>query len=154
MTPELSIVPGEQKDRMELHNKNWDSSSANTPDSSEGDFQTEVWRHADVWRHPLKQTRSLVPRCRGTQRHRTTEKLYIGTRVLCKDHTHTLYYSPPPHLLRCALSDPIVYVYCCSGQTWKEDCSTLYFRKDYWKERTGAWHVCDWLKKRRFLNEL
>ncbi|XP_078124454.1 adhesion G protein-coupled receptor B2-like [Sander vitreus] len=41
MTPELSIVPGEQKDRMELHNKNWDS-SANTPDSSEGDFQTEV----------------------------------------------------------------------------------------------------------------
>ncbi|KAM3858656.1 adhesion G protein-coupled receptor B2 [Diretmus argenteus] len=42
MTPELSIVPGEQKDRMELHNKTWDSSSANTPDSSEGDFQTEV----------------------------------------------------------------------------------------------------------------
>ncbi|XP_049607318.1 adhesion G protein-coupled receptor B2 isoform X3 [Syngnathus scovelli] len=42
MTPELTIIPGEQKDRMELHNKNWDSSSANTPDSSEGDFQTEV----------------------------------------------------------------------------------------------------------------
>ncbi|XP_072303718.1 adhesion G protein-coupled receptor B2 [Eucyclogobius newberryi] len=42
MTPELTIVPGEQKDRMELHNKNWDSSSANTPESSEGDFQTEV----------------------------------------------------------------------------------------------------------------
>ena len=42
MTPELSIVPGEQKDRMELHNKTWDSSSANTPDNSEGDFQTEV----------------------------------------------------------------------------------------------------------------
>ncbi|XP_058476053.1 adhesion G protein-coupled receptor B2 isoform X12 [Solea solea] len=42
MTPELSIVPGEQRDRMELHNKNWDSSSANTPESSEGDFQTEV----------------------------------------------------------------------------------------------------------------
>ncbi|XP_041868158.1 adhesion G protein-coupled receptor B2 isoform X4 [Melanotaenia boesemani] len=42
MAPELSIVPGEQKDRLELHNKNWDSSSANTPDSSEGDFQTEV----------------------------------------------------------------------------------------------------------------
>ncbi|XP_015227036.1 PREDICTED: adhesion G protein-coupled receptor B2-like isoform X1 [Cyprinodon variegatus] len=42
MTPELSIVPGEQKDRLELHNKTWDSSSANTPDSSEGDFQTEV----------------------------------------------------------------------------------------------------------------
>ncbi|KAF7669318.1 hypothetical protein LDENG_00206520 [Lucifuga dentata] len=42
MTPELTIVPGEKKDRMELHNKTWDSSSANTPDSSEGDFQTEV----------------------------------------------------------------------------------------------------------------
>ncbi|XP_061521681.1 adhesion G protein-coupled receptor B2 isoform X12 [Phycodurus eques] len=42
MTPELTIMPGEQKDRMELHNKNWDSSSANTPESSEGDFQTEV----------------------------------------------------------------------------------------------------------------
>ncbi|XP_028316870.1 adhesion G protein-coupled receptor B2 isoform X2 [Gouania willdenowi] len=42
MTPEMTIVSGEQKDRMELHNKNWDSSSANTPDSSEGDFQTEV----------------------------------------------------------------------------------------------------------------
>ncbi|XP_034150615.1 adhesion G protein-coupled receptor B2 isoform X3 [Esox lucius] len=43
MTPGLSIVPGEQKDRMELHNKTtWDSSSANTPDTSEGDFQTEV----------------------------------------------------------------------------------------------------------------
>ncbi|CAL8297606.1 unnamed protein product [Lota lota] len=42
MTPELCIVPGEQKDRMELHNKTWDSSSANTPDSAEGDFQTEV----------------------------------------------------------------------------------------------------------------
>ncbi|KAJ3609464.1 hypothetical protein NHX12_023985 [Muraenolepis orangiensis] len=41
MTPELRIVPGEQKARMELHNKTWDS--ANTPDSSgEGDFQTEV----------------------------------------------------------------------------------------------------------------
>ncbi|XP_041739813.2 adhesion G protein-coupled receptor B2 isoform X2 [Coregonus clupeaformis] len=43
MTPELSIVPGQQKDRMELQNKTtWDSSSANTPDTSEGDFQTEV----------------------------------------------------------------------------------------------------------------
>lgn len=42
MTPKLSIVPGEQKERMELHSKTWDSSSANTPDSSEGDFQTEV----------------------------------------------------------------------------------------------------------------
>uniref|UniRef100_A0AAV2K7R7 Adhesion G protein-coupled receptor B2 n=1 Tax=Knipowitschia caucasica TaxID=637954 RepID=A0AAV2K7R7_KNICA len=42
MTPELTIVPGEQKDRLELHNKNWDSTSPNTPESSEGDFQTEV----------------------------------------------------------------------------------------------------------------
>ncbi|XP_070397582.1 adhesion G protein-coupled receptor B2 isoform X7 [Nothobranchius furzeri] len=42
MTPQLSIMPGEQNNRLELHNKNWDSSSANTPDSSEGDFQTEV----------------------------------------------------------------------------------------------------------------
>ncbi|KAM6959330.1 LOW QUALITY PROTEIN: adhesion G protein-coupled receptor B2 [Aplochiton taeniatus] len=42
MTPELTIVPGEQKDRMELHNKPWGSSSVNTPDTSEGDFQTEV----------------------------------------------------------------------------------------------------------------
>ncbi|XP_055749067.1 adhesion G protein-coupled receptor B2-like [Salvelinus fontinalis] len=43
MTPELSIVPGEHKDRMELHiQTTWDSSSANTPDTSEGDFQTEV----------------------------------------------------------------------------------------------------------------
>lgn len=55
MTPELSIVPGEQKDRMELHNKNWDSSSANTPDSSEGDFQTEVWGVSEV--RPLTDTR-------------------------------------------------------------------------------------------------
>ncbi|XP_074470007.1 adhesion G protein-coupled receptor B2 isoform X7 [Sebastes fasciatus] len=52
MTPELSIVPGEQKDRMELHNKNWDSSSANTPDSSEGDFQTEV---------PVQQSHPSIP---------------------------------------------------------------------------------------------
>ncbi|XP_077599028.1 brain-specific angiogenesis inhibitor 2 isoform X25 [Stigmatopora nigra] len=43
MAPELTIIPGgEQKERMELHNKNWDSSCANTPESSEGDFQTEV----------------------------------------------------------------------------------------------------------------
>ena len=62
MTPELSIVPGEQKDRMELHNKNWDSSSANTPDSSEGDFQTEVWRRR---RHSLKYKHAHVE----TQRH-------------------------------------------------------------------------------------
>lgn len=51
----------------------------------------------------------------------------------------------------CSVGSHTVFVYFCSGQTWKEDCSTLYFRKDYWKERTGAWHVCDWEK---FLNEL
>lgn len=74
MTPELSIVPGEQKDRMELHNKNWDSSSANTPDSSEGDFQTEVWRHADVHLLTWTHTHTLMPR-NGTDAHRDTELL-------------------------------------------------------------------------------
>ncbi|XP_047672804.1 adhesion G protein-coupled receptor B2 isoform X4 [Tachysurus fulvidraco] len=33
---------GQKKDRVELHSKAWDASSANTPDTSEGDFQTEV----------------------------------------------------------------------------------------------------------------
>ncbi|XP_060721659.1 adhesion G protein-coupled receptor B2 isoform X3 [Tachysurus vachellii] len=33
---------GKKKDRVELHSKAWDASSANTPDTSEGDFQTEV----------------------------------------------------------------------------------------------------------------
>ncbi|XP_064203728.1 adhesion G protein-coupled receptor B2 isoform X5 [Anguilla rostrata] len=42
MTPDPSTGPSEQKDKLELHNKNWDTSSANTPDTSEGDFQTEV----------------------------------------------------------------------------------------------------------------
>ncbi|XP_030645395.1 adhesion G protein-coupled receptor B2 [Chanos chanos] len=42
MTPEPSCGSTEQKDRLELHTKTWDSSSANTPDTSEGDFQTEV----------------------------------------------------------------------------------------------------------------
>lgn len=46
---------------------------------------------------------------------------------------------------------PYIFVYCWSGQTWKGDCSTLYFHKDYWKVGTGAWHVCDW---RKFFNEL
>lgn len=46
---------------------------------------------------------------------------------------------------------PYIFVYCGSGQTWKGDCSTLYFRKDYWKVRTGARNVCDWWK---FFNEL
>ncbi|KAI4882528.1 hypothetical protein NFI96_012600, partial [Prochilodus magdalenae] len=42
MTPEPSCGSGGQKDRVELHSKTWDASSANTPDTSEGDFQTEV----------------------------------------------------------------------------------------------------------------
>ncbi|KAL7830259.1 hypothetical protein SRHO_G00313860 [Serrasalmus rhombeus] len=42
MTPEPSCGSSSQKDRVELHSKTWDASSANTPDTSEGDFQTEV----------------------------------------------------------------------------------------------------------------
>lgn len=43
MTTEPSSSSGGQKtDRVELHSKAWDGSSANTPDTSEGDFQTEV----------------------------------------------------------------------------------------------------------------
>ncbi|KAL7829399.1 hypothetical protein AOLI_G00302840 [Acnodon oligacanthus] len=42
MTPEPSCGSSGQKDRVELHSKTWDASSANTPDTSEGDFQTEV----------------------------------------------------------------------------------------------------------------
>ncbi|KAJ8334617.1 hypothetical protein SKAU_G00402560 [Synaphobranchus kaupii] len=43
MTPDPSTGPsGEQKDKLELHNKTWDTSSAHTADTSEGDFQTEV----------------------------------------------------------------------------------------------------------------
>ncbi|KAF4080533.1 hypothetical protein AMELA_G00172400 [Ameiurus melas] len=43
MTTEPSSGSGGQKmDRVELHSKSWDTSSANTPDTSEGDFQTEV----------------------------------------------------------------------------------------------------------------
>ncbi|XP_053087498.1 adhesion G protein-coupled receptor B2 isoform X8 [Pangasianodon hypophthalmus] len=43
MTTEPSSGSGGQKmDRVELHSKAWDASSANTPDTSEGDFQTEV----------------------------------------------------------------------------------------------------------------
>uniref|UniRef100_A0A8C2HQ10 Adhesion G protein-coupled receptor B2 n=1 Tax=Cyprinus carpio TaxID=7962 RepID=A0A8C2HQ10_CYPCA len=41
MTPEQTCG-SEHKDRLELRSKPWDTSSANTPDSSEGDFQTEV----------------------------------------------------------------------------------------------------------------
>ncbi|XP_028820582.1 adhesion G protein-coupled receptor B2 isoform X3 [Denticeps clupeoides] len=42
MTPDPSRLPGDQKDRLELHNKNWDISTTLSPDTSEGDFQTEV----------------------------------------------------------------------------------------------------------------
>ncbi|XP_046699889.1 adhesion G protein-coupled receptor B2 isoform X8 [Silurus meridionalis] len=43
MITETSSVSGGQKaDRVELHSKTWDASTANTPDTSEGDFQTEV----------------------------------------------------------------------------------------------------------------
>ncbi|XP_067282547.1 adhesion G protein-coupled receptor B2 isoform X4 [Pseudorasbora parva] len=42
MTPEQTCVSSEHKDRLELRSKPWDTSSANTPDTSEGDFQTEV----------------------------------------------------------------------------------------------------------------
>ncbi|XP_049331291.1 adhesion G protein-coupled receptor B2 isoform X3 [Astyanax mexicanus] len=42
MIPEPSCGSGGQKDRVELHSKTWDAPSANTPDTSEGDFQTEV----------------------------------------------------------------------------------------------------------------
>ncbi|XP_072532049.1 adhesion G protein-coupled receptor B2 isoform X4 [Salminus brasiliensis] len=42
MTPEPSCGSSGQKDRVELHSKTWDAPSANTPDTSEGDFQTEV----------------------------------------------------------------------------------------------------------------
>ncbi|XP_026113189.1 adhesion G protein-coupled receptor B3-like isoform X2 [Carassius auratus] len=42
MTPEQTCGSCEHKDRLELRNKPWDTSSAITPDTSEGDFQTEV----------------------------------------------------------------------------------------------------------------
>ncbi|XP_029104100.1 adhesion G protein-coupled receptor B2 isoform X3 [Scleropages formosus] len=42
MTLGPSSGPNEQKDKLELHNKTWDAPSAITPDTSEGDFQTEV----------------------------------------------------------------------------------------------------------------
>ncbi|XP_041933345.1 adhesion G protein-coupled receptor B2-like isoform X2 [Alosa sapidissima] len=43
MTPDpTTCLPGDQSDHLELHNKTWDATSANTPDTSEGDFQTEV----------------------------------------------------------------------------------------------------------------
>lgn len=51
----------------------------------------------------------------------------------------------------CPAGSHTVFVYWRSGQARKEDCSTIYFRKDYWKERTGAWHVWD---RGTFLNEL
>ncbi|MFT7811182.1 adhesion G protein-coupled receptor B2 [Arapaima gigas] len=42
MTLGPSSGPGEQKDKLELHSKTWEAPSAITPDTSEGDFQTEV----------------------------------------------------------------------------------------------------------------
>ncbi|XP_016317885.1 adhesion G protein-coupled receptor B2-like isoform X3 [Sinocyclocheilus anshuiensis] len=42
MTPEQTCGSSEHKDRLELRSKLWDTCSANTPDTSEGDFQTEV----------------------------------------------------------------------------------------------------------------
>ncbi|XP_057210063.1 adhesion G protein-coupled receptor B2 isoform X8 [Triplophysa rosa] len=42
MIPEQSCGSSEHKDRLELLSKAWDTSSAITPDTSEGDFQTEV----------------------------------------------------------------------------------------------------------------
>ncbi|XP_048057494.1 adhesion G protein-coupled receptor B2 isoform X7 [Megalobrama amblycephala] len=42
MTPEQTCGSSEHKDRLELRSKPWDTSSVNTPDTSEGDFQTEV----------------------------------------------------------------------------------------------------------------
>lgn len=140
MSPELSIVPGDQKDRMELHNKNWDSSSANTPDSSEGDFQTEVWGRRDE--QLLTDTRALTPRHAATMNSSKATHEGISAKV-----SHT----PLPvstNVLR-----QIRYCICLPPQradAANPDCSTIYFRKkDYWNIRTGARHVCDW-----FLNEL
>ncbi|XP_055076565.2 adhesion G protein-coupled receptor B2 isoform X2 [Misgurnus anguillicaudatus] len=42
MNPDQSYGSSEHKDRLELLSKPWDTSSAITPDTSEGDFQTEV----------------------------------------------------------------------------------------------------------------
>ncbi|XP_077052145.1 brain-specific angiogenesis inhibitor 2 isoform X12 [Siphateles boraxobius] len=42
MIPEQMFGSNEHKDRLELRSKPWDTSPANTPDTSEGDFQTEV----------------------------------------------------------------------------------------------------------------
>lgn len=44
MIPEQMCGSNEHKDILELRSKPWDTSPANTPDTSEGDFQTEVWR--------------------------------------------------------------------------------------------------------------
>ncbi|XP_039537122.1 adhesion G protein-coupled receptor B2-like [Pimephales promelas] len=42
MIPEQMCGSNEHKDRLELRSKPWDTSPVNTPDTSEGDFQTEV----------------------------------------------------------------------------------------------------------------
>lgn len=118
MTPELSIVPGEQKDRMELHNKNWDSSSANTPDSSEGDFQTEVWGCTDV--QLLTDRRALTPRHTATMNSKAIHE-WISAKV-----SHT------PLPVSTDVLRQIRYCICLPPQradTEKGDCSTIYFRK-------------------------
>ncbi|XP_069051483.1 adhesion G protein-coupled receptor B2 isoform X5 [Lepisosteus oculatus] len=38
----LTPAPSTQKDKLEMHSKAWSKTSSHTPDSSEGDFQTEV----------------------------------------------------------------------------------------------------------------
>lgn len=131
MTPELSIVPGEQKDRMELHNKNWDSSSANTPDSSEGDFQTEVWGgSAALWYASPPRTPERLYISEFLQRFRT-RRTPVSTDVLRR----------------------IRYCICLPPQRADAVERRLFYdifsQKDYWEVRTGARHVCDW-----FLNEL
>lgn len=118
MTPELSIVPGEQKDRMELHNKNWDSSSANTPDSSEGDFQTEVWGRTDV----QLLTDTLARSHWGTRPRWTPQRLYMSE--FLQRFSHTLLPVSTDALRQ------IRYCICLPPQradAEKGDCSTIYF---------------------------
>lgn len=83
------------------------------------------------------------------KRHTEIENLWNAIRKwFSAKISHTHCSSSPP---MCSVGSHTVFVYCCSGQTWIGDCSTLYFRNDYWKVRTGAWHIRDWWK---FLNEL
>lgn len=84
------------------------------------------------WKHTLRFRRT----------HWTSKKIFISTFFLFfgKDITHS---SQSPAM--CSVGYHTVFVYCCGGQTRKEDCSTLYFRKDYWNERTEARHV--WVRE-------